>query len=465
MTRILSLGQNNGLTIMILNVAPLRSYHLDTLSSLNFANRTKKIEVCEAENEPIYRQMAKPLGATSSLGGGNIARQPLRPLTAAHNANLHDRAEVEKKKTGEKPVKAFSVYSDSRKSGGRTPNMPAQNPTVRRTEANKRAADAGSAIGRPAKTFRSADSTARYRPAEPGLTKESIEALIAQRIDEKLAEKALQDASAAPALSEELQRRLDNLEHRIDAKDGDEKSQGLQFMLMAKQHRARGEDASALRMLQMAQPFFPGNEKLKAKITACEDRIRAKKEAERNALISAATESAMTSIPLTSVSIPPQLNLMAPLRLEKKSNMVLKDDEEDDEFAPVVESEHDASYASDTSFKFKKAARKPRKTAKKLPVFRDTGDNPNSSFVAATTQPGEQSPRTTQLLRIINSRDISQIKALKGVGTKKADAIVNCLSEQGNEVVKDLESLALLKGVGGRTVENMRTGLSMDYDF
>jgi hypothetical protein len=31
MTRILSLGQNNGLTIMILNLAPVRSYHLDTL--------------------------------------------------------------------------------------------------------------------------------------------------------------------------------------------------------------------------------------------------------------------------------------------------------------------------------------------------------------------------------------------------------------------------------------------------
>jgi DNA uptake protein ComE-like DNA-binding protein len=464
MTRILSLGQNNGLTIMILNIAPLRSYHLDTLSSLNFANRTKKIEVCEAENEPIYRHMGKPL-ATSSLGGGNIARQPLRPLTAAHNANLHDRVETEKKKTGEKPVKAFSVYSDSRKSGGRTSNMPAQNQAVRRVETNKRAADAGSAIGRPAKTFRSADSTARYRPAEPGLTKESIEALIAQRIDEKLAEKALQDASAAPALSDELQRRLDDLEHRIDAKDGDEKSQGLQFMLMAKQHRARGEDASALRMLQMAQPFFPGNEKLKSKITACEDRIRTKKESERTALISAATESAMASVPTISASMPPASNLMAPLKAEKKPKTIVKEDEEDDDFAPIVESEHDASYASDTSFKFKKAARKPKKATKKLPVFRDVGDNPNSSFAAPTLQPSEQSPRTTQLLRIINSKDVNQIKALKGVGTKKADAIVSCLFEQENEEVRDLESLALLKGVGGRTVENMRTGLSMDYDF
>lgn len=31
MTRILSLGQNNGLTIMILNLAPVKSYHLDSL--------------------------------------------------------------------------------------------------------------------------------------------------------------------------------------------------------------------------------------------------------------------------------------------------------------------------------------------------------------------------------------------------------------------------------------------------
>ena len=33
MTRILSLGQNNGLTIMILNLAPTRQFHLDCTSS------------------------------------------------------------------------------------------------------------------------------------------------------------------------------------------------------------------------------------------------------------------------------------------------------------------------------------------------------------------------------------------------------------------------------------------------
>ena len=462
MTRILSLGQNNGLCIMILNVAPLRSYHLDTLSSLNFANRTKKIEVCEAENEPIFRQMVKPLAATSSLGGANLTRQPLRPLAAAHNANLHDRGETEKKKAGEKPIKAFSVYSDSRKAGPRSSNMPSQNQAVRRPESNKRAAEAGNAVGRPSKTFRSADNTSRYRPTEPAMSKASIEALIAQRIDEKLAEKALQDAAAAPALSEQLQKRLDELEHRIDAKDGDERSQGLQFMLMAKQHRARGEDASALRMLQLALPFFPGNEKLKGKIKACEDRIRAKREAERNALISATTTATMTS---TLTSILPPSNLMAPLKSEKvqpKSKSIEKDDPEDEDFAPAVESDHDASYASDSSFKFKKAARKPKKASKKLSIFRDSNDAPECTESLSL---GEQTPRTVQLLRIINSKDLNQIKALKGVGTKKADAIVSCLLDMEDEEVRDLESLAMLKGVGGRTVENMRTGLSVDYSF
>ena len=105
------------------------------------------------------------------------------------------------------------------------------------------------------------------------MTKEAIEALIAQRLDERLAEKALQDAAvAAPAISDELQKRLDDLEQRIDAKEDDGKSQGLQFLLMAKQHHARGEDASALRMYHLAEPYFPGNDKLQAKMKSLEDR-------------------------------------------------------------------------------------------------------------------------------------------------------------------------------------------------
>ncbi|KAL5120901.1 hypothetical protein ACEQ8H_001088 [Pleosporales sp. CAS-2024a] len=450
MTRILSLGQNKGLTVMILNLAPTRAYHLDTISSLNFASRTKKIEVAEVENDPVLRTMCKPL-ATSSIGGANITRQPLRPIAAAHNVNV---PEPDKQKKGEKPIKAFSVYSDSRKPTSRPSNPTAQNQGVRRTEGQKRAAEPSSTFAsRPTKTFRTTETTSRSRNVEPIMTKASIEALIAQRIDEKLAEKALQDAgTVAPALSAELQKRLDELEHRIDAQEEDGKSQGLQFLLMAKQHHIRGEDASALRMYRLAQPFFPGNAKLESKIRNLEDRIRASRED---------TAAKHVSAPAASTALPAALSKAK--EKASKPKMVVRDDSDDeDDFAPPPESDHDASYASDDSFQYKpKAARKPKKTNKKLPIFRDDAADSLPTSI-------ERTPRTTNLLRIINSRDVNQIKALKGVGAKKADAIVNCLMEMDDAEILDLESLAMLKGVGGKTVENMRMGLSVSvvgYDF
>ncbi|KAF2477983.1 kinesin family protein-like protein, partial [Lindgomyces ingoldianus] len=447
MTRILSLGQNDGLTLMILNLAPVRSYHLDTLSSLNFANRTKKIEICEVENEPVLRNVAKPLAATTSISGANITRQPLRPLTTAHNANLQDRDT--QKKPGGKPVKAFSVYSDARTSASRTSsNIPLQNQGIRRADTHKRSADHNSTFGARPSKMRPSEHISRSRsavPSEPAMSKEFIEALIAQRIDEKLAEKALQGTSTpAPALSAELQKRLDDLEHRIETKEEDEKAQGLQFLLMAKQHQVRGEEASALRMYQLALPFFPGNEKLKSKMKTLEDRVKGRRD------IEVPTSSAASSLdhPL------PPLNRIAPIKQEKKKKhkIVFRDDSEDDgDFAPAAGSDHEDSYVSDSSFKFRpKTVRNPKKLAKKLPIFRDS---------AAT--PGEQTPRTKHILRIINSRDVNMIKALKGVGAKKADAIVGSLVEMEDEEVRDLESLALLKGVGGKTVENMRASLSV----
>ncbi|KAF2639912.1 kinesin-domain-containing protein [Massarina eburnea CBS 473.64] len=436
MTRILSLGQNSGLTVMILNLAPTRAYHLDTISSLNFASRTKKIEICEIENDPILRTMAKPLATSSSIGGSNIARQPLRPLAAAHNAN---KPEAEAKKQGVKPVKAFSVYSDSRKAAPRASNLPSQNQGIRRTEAHKRPAEVNTLANRPFKRQTGNASAARNTGA--AMSKESIEALIAQRIDERLAEKALQDATvAAPSLSDELQKRLDDLEHRIDAKDDDGKGQGLQYLLMAKQHTIRGEDVSALRMYQLAVPFFPGNNKLKAKMDLLEERIRSKKEVGTFA-------PTQTNAPAS--------HLMAPIRAVKKTSKqkttVYHDESDGEDFAPGAQSDVDESYVSDSSFKYKKSARKA-KASKKLPVFRDN-DGPEVS------KAGGQTPRTTHLLKIINSRDVIQIKALKGVGSKKADAIVNSLVEMDDGEIMDLEGLAMLKGVGGKTVESMRTGL------
>ena len=182
MTRILSLGQNKGLTVMILNLAPTRAYHLDTISSLNFASRTKKIEVAEVENDPMYKTAVKPLAASSSIPGANTARQPLRSLVAATNTTL---AEPDKQKKGEKPTKAFSVYSDSRKAAPRVSNL-TQNQGIRRAEAPKRAAEPSTTFAsRPTKTSRTVESASRLRSNEPALTKESIEALIAQKVDEK----------------------------------------------------------------------------------------------------------------------------------------------------------------------------------------------------------------------------------------------------------------------------------------
>jgi hypothetical protein len=460
MTRILSLGQNNGLTLMILNLAPVRSYHLDTLSSLNFANRTKKIEVAEVENEPVFRGPSKPLAA-SIITGPNIQRQPLRPLAAASNAKLH----APERKTGDKPAKEFSVYSD-RNSGGRSSNMPYQNQSIRRTEPHKRPADSTSFSSRLNKAAR--PNVSRSAPSEPGLSKASIEALIAQRIDEKLAEKALQEtANAAPALPDDLQRRLDDLEQRIEAKEDGGRGEGLQFLLMAKQHQVRGEDASALRMYQLAVPFFPGNEKLRTKMKVVEDRIRSKRDAEK---ASESKPTPFSGAPSTMLSLPttaPTYNhIDKKLVKPKKIYVDPQSDAEDDEFAPPPPSpHHDDSYASDDSFCYKpKAARKQTKLkAKKVLIFRD--EHPLFATAPASSQshlgPSEQSPRTAQLLRIINSRDVTQIRALKGVGAKKADAIVSCLVEMEEEEVRDLECLALLRGVGGRTVENMRLGLGV----
>ncbi len=76
-------------------------------------------------------------------------------------------------------------------------------------------------------------------------------------------------------------------------------------------------------------------------------------------------------------------------------------------------------------------------------------------------------PRTIHLLSIINTRDINQIKRLKGVGPKRAEGIVECLAELaegqdgGEVVVSSLEQLSGLRGVGRKTVEGMRAGIDV----
>ena len=85
----------------------------------------------------------------------------------------------------------------------------------------------------------------------------------------------------------------------------------------------------------------------------------------------------------------------------------------------------------------------------------------------SSAEPGNedvQTPRTKQLLEIVNTRDVSQIRLLKGVGVKKAEAIIEalCAGEEGEgelRPVTSLRQLGQLRGVGTKTVENMRFGL------
>lgn len=478
MTRILSLGQNNGLTIMILNLAPVRSYHLDTLSSLNFANRTKKIEVNEVENQPVYR----PKSVTEAHSGTSLPamnRQPLRPKNFSANVvPIKDAAAAAK---ADKPVKQFSVYADKSKPPTRPTHLAGQG----YPRAEKRtSSEAIPTLGRPSKTMRAADTkNGATHSAAPGLTKESIEEMIERKVAEKLAAAALDrelPASSTKAISDEVQARLDALERRVEGQET-ERAEGLQYLLMAKQHQVRGEDASALKMYQLALPFFPGNEKLNRKMLNLQEKIKRKKEEKRSS-------SLMGGVALSTADA-----TMEQGEKPRERRRRAQDEYDDYQDEPQQEDEED-----DTSgFQYRTKARKPARH--NLRVFRDepSAQAENEELGAEPVQytqhaasdsedelahalsisvDPEQTPRTKQLLRIINTRDVSQIRLLKGVGAKKAEAIVNCLCslDDGREemdeeadgrgrlrMVRDLGELGRLKGVGLKGVEKMREGLAV----
>ncbi|KAF2402120.1 kinesin-domain-containing protein [Trichodelitschia bisporula] len=359
MTRILSLGQNNGLTVMILNLAPVRSYHLDTLSSLNFANRTKKIEV------------AAPPSPERKL----LNRQPLRPL--AVNAPVI--VNPERKKL----TKSFAVFTDNARDpppSSRAAPRPFKRPSTMSSNAN----------------------TSTSKSSEPtiaGMTKADIEAMIEARL-------ARMAAPPAPApLPVELQTRLAKLEARVAEK---EDSEGLQHLLLARQAQARGDDVTALRLYTRARPFFPGNEKLLARIRGLEEKLR--------------------DVPGAT-----------PVRRKRRVS-------EASEWAPTPEVDE-----------------RPVKRGK-LTIHRDEaiemGARPKVKMMIHRDGEGEgQTPRTASVLRIINSRDTGMIRGLHGVGAKRAEAIAEELWAQDEGEIRDLAALGRVKGVGARLVEKWREGV------
>ncbi|KKK23995.1 hypothetical protein P175DRAFT_0504016 [Aspergillus ochraceoroseus IBT 24754] len=440
MTRILSLGQNNGLTVMILNLASVRSYHLDTISSLNFANRTKKIEVREVENEPIFRGPPRPAARPSVTSS---QRQPLRPLTASVNVNLAAVTNKDKdaSKPGDgKPVKAFHVYSDKPR-----PRNSAQFKTSEVLSRPSLSSELPEA--RPLKTGRLAQPSSYSQKNQEEMSAR-IEELVEKKVEQILAVRAVSERSRQTQvreLNEQVQRRLELLEQRIEGSE-DARAEGLSYLLMAKQHQARGEDSSALKMYQLALPFFPQNEKLVAKIDKLKQRIHKKIHHD-------VENFSAPAIPEAKREFGSMLSLK---RHPSKQGTKRYAEDSDADYE-----EHELEqFSSEDEFETLSRSKRTKRTKTKM-VLDEISEQADCNDSAP-------SPRTIHLLSIINSRDVSQIKLLKGVGVKKAEAIVDCLCEMDQNLesyeepqvqINSLAELSTLKGVGAKTVQSMRNGV------
>lgn len=427
MTRILSLGQNNGFTVMILNLAPVKYYHLDTLSSLNFANRTKKIEVREVENEPTFQGPPRQPAGVPSISGSNIQRQPLRPLANGINLNLTSHRDASHKS---KPEKLFSVYSDKHK----TTIQQGTSYVSTKSSPMKRPADSSLHSSRPTKTFRPTPTFIRRGPET--LTAATVESLVEAKVSEILAAKAM-NAQPPPVkeISEEVQKRLDSIERRLAGQEG-ERAEGLSYLLMAKQHQARGEDGSALRMYKLALPYFSGNEKLEGKIARLENKMRQDRSSPEQQIRPSPSRE--------------QKRIHAPAEVEAEDKNDLYQDD-----ASYVEEPH-GEYDDEESFP---GHPRPRQPKTKFRRARASSPDPLGDADADTSSAAQQ------ILNIINTRDVRHMTSLPGLGAKRAEAIIETLCDWDNQYGTHAEltswkQLARIKGLGAKTLESMRSGVS-----
>ncbi|THV45160.1 hypothetical protein BGAL_0522g00010 [Botrytis galanthina] len=440
MTRILSLGQNNGITIMVLNLAPLRSYHLDTLSSLNVSSRAKRIEVREIENEVVFTQPPrKPAGAS-------MQRQPLRPITNSHNtvANPAQKAD--------KPAKAFSVYTDKTKATTARPSS--STPALRKPNSNTKRPSDGVIGSRVTKLARPVPSGFKSSTADISAAK--IEEMVERKVSEILANRALEQTSktAPTEISEAVQKRLEALEKKIDENSAeDARSEGLRFLLMARQHKERGEETSALKMYEMALPFFPGQEKLLKKIEHLKSKIQAKNTGVTKHSVLVDSEMRKPTAPFIQMRAPASSSQQNDEEVRPVSS---KSSEPDAEYDASFVNQED-NYEDDDSFSHRAAKSKKTKskTTTKLRVFNDE---------ASLSLLDPPTPRTRHLLDIVNSRDVGMIRGLCGVGPKKARDVVEFLELQNEDdggQIKTLQQLRAVPGLGSKTVERAYEGIAL----
>ena len=105
----------------------------------------------------------------------------------------------------------------------------------------------------------------------------------------------------------------------------------------------------------------------------------------------------------------------------------------------------DDNYHSEDGFRYRTKTKK--------------GPNPKTLQVTATLDAhSTHTPRTKQLLDVVNTRDVSLIRFLQGVGAKKAESIVEQMWFD-DIVIDNLGQLEMMKGVGSKTVAKMRFGL------
>jgi hypothetical protein len=485
MTRILSLGQNNGITVMILNLAPIRSYHLDTLSSLNVSSRAKRIEVREIENEIVYKQAPR---TNSGIGGANIQRQPLRPLNNAHNVHtgaLATAKAAEKAEKPDKPVKAFNVYNDKKPTVTARSIAPAANMSQPRQPLQpKRPSEAQEGLPRPSKLARptqlslprpiqSTTSSQSQQQQQITMTPSQIEAMVEKKVAEILASRAAAEAaSTAPVpqppaeptpnnsattgtaqseISEEVKRRLEALERRIDAesrnKDQDQddggRAEGLRLLLQARQAKERGDEEAALGLYERALEIFPGQRKLLGKIERLRVKLGKVQVQEEGA--DGAGE-----------------NMSGEGKSKKKERRGGRSEEDEDgEYREGTE----ADVEDDEDEGQKKVGTPARGKGRRKRVGGNNNNKAAKALGDVESDDGPASPRTKQLLDIVNSRDLARIKGLHGFGAKRAQDLVDCLALRGvgeSGRVESLAQLRMLPGMGGRAVERAYEGLVVE---
>ena len=188
-------------------------------------------------------------------------------------------------------------------------------------------------------------------------------------------------------------------------------------------------------MFILAKDYFPDNAKLDQKIQRLQTRLEQKRQQYNPAVRENHDDRHLSKNPIPKIS--QQLS-------------------EDDEYQDAHEAPSDEDYNTAGSFRYRaKQKAKSRRKRGKTELQTSLGSEEIDTI---------STPRTKQLLHIVNTRDLAQIRLLRGVGAKKAEAIREALcADEEDELqggtVHSLTELSRLKGVGTKAVENMRKGL------